>query len=178
MVKHDANLYQEASHLLDYNAKAGVFTWKEARGSCKKGSIAGNTSGGYIRISLHGRNIKAHRLAWYMFHNTVPEEVDHINGIRDDNRIVNLRACTHSQNMMNRKKHHNNKSGHPGVHYHKGKKRWIARVKVNGKRIGLGAYKFKKDAINARKVAVAKYYKEFAYDHDKKKQKETRKWQA
>lgn len=92
-----------------------------------------------------------------------PDElvVDHINHNTLDNRKVNLRVCTISQNNMNREIRHISKSGYIGVHSHYGS--WAAKIKVNGKQIHLGTFKDINDAIAAREEAEKKYFGEFAY---------------
>jgi hypothetical protein len=94
------------------------------------------------------------------------EEVDHINGDGLDNRRVNLRTCTHSENMRNRKRLITNTSGYTGVSYSsdmKRKKRWLAQIRVGGgKRIHLGRFYTKEEAAVTYDEAAKKYHKEFA----------------
>ena len=89
--------------------------------------------------------------------------VDHINHNKADNRKSNLRLVTSSQNQMNRDKSRQNTSGIRGVYWHKKHKKWQANLQINGKLIYLGLYSNKEDAINARKQAELKYFKEFNY---------------
>lgn len=71
---------------------------------------------GYISITINKKPYMAHRLAWLLTHGEWPEvEIDHINGDRADNRIVNLRLATRQQNMINRRTHKSNKLGVKGV---------------------------------------------------------------
>jgi hypothetical protein len=88
--------------------------------------------------------------------------VDHINHNRLDNRKSNLRICTIQQNIMNSKCHKDSKSKVRGVDYHNRDKLWRARITINGKRISLGWFKSKDDAVKARLAAEITYYKEFA----------------
>ena len=94
-------------------------------------------------------------------------EIDHIHGntSRNDNRKSNLRVCTHSENMMNVGLRSDNTSGVTGVTWHKGEKRWVARITVDGARRLLGRYKKFEDAVKARKEAEDEYYGEFSYDN-------------
>jgi len=97
-------------------------------------------------------------LAWLYVYGTMPkEQIDHINHVRDDNRIINLREVTHSENHKNRTKQSNNTSGVTGVHWLEEKERWQAYIKGDDKKIHLGTFKNKNDAISARKEAEIKY---------------------
>ncbi|MEG1462635.1 MAG: HNH endonuclease [Anaerorhabdus sp.] len=91
-------------------------------------------------------------------------EVDHINGDCLDNRRENLRICTHQENLSNRKKRLDNKSGYPGVFWYTHCKTpaWVAYIKVNYKRIHLGQFRVLEDAIKARRDAELKYFGEFS----------------
>lgn len=87
---------------------------------------------------------------------------DHINRNPLDNRKSNLRKVTVSQNNQNKKIARNNTSGIIGVHWNKNENKWIARIQDNGKRILIGKFELKNDAIKARLQAEAEYFKEFA----------------
>ncbi len=142
--------------LLNYNPETGDFTWRVSTANCiKVGSLAGSKdSYGYHKIAIKGKTYKAHRLAWLYTHGEFPKDViDHINGVRDDNRIGNLRAVTAKENQRNQKKFVHNTSGVTGVHWHKTKKRWLARIFAEGRRIHLGSFVDLGLAIEARKEA-------------------------
>lgn len=91
--------------------------------------------------------------------------VDHRNHDTTNNMKYNLRIATEYQNQMNVNIHNDNTSGVSGVHWNKKKKRWMARISVNGKRIYLGCYSDKSEAVKARKEAEEKYYGEWSYDN-------------
>jgi hypothetical protein len=83
----------------------------------------------------------AHRLAWAFVNGEFPKsDIDHVNGIKTDNRIENLRLATRSENQCNRGKHANNKSGFKGVNWNQSVKKWAARCMVNGKRTHIGYF--------------------------------------
>ena len=86
-----------------YDAETGVFVW--ARGA-RKGKRAGsNLFHGYRRINIDGVTYREHQLAWYYVHGVWPQhEIDHINSVRADNRIANLRDVVRSVNAQNRKR--------------------------------------------------------------------------
>ena len=83
--------------------------------------------------------------------------VDHINRNKRDNRRENLRLANKSLNAFNSKIYKNNKSGVTGVYFRKDTKKWTAEIKVNYRKICLGCYETKEEAINARKKAEQKY---------------------
>jgi len=91
------------------------------------------------------------------------EIVDHINGKTSDNRIENLRVCTHKENIRNcTLKAKNNKSGYRGVSFDKSRNKWQASIKVDYKSIGLGRFLNKEDAALAYNNFAKKYFGEFA----------------
>ena len=139
---------------LHYNPESGVFTWKIHSASRVPGDIAGTKlSEGYIGIGIDKTRDTAHRLAFLYMDGSIPDFVDHINGIRDDNRWCNLRPASPSQNTYNSKKGTNNKSGVKGVGWCKHKRKWRARMMVKGKDISIGYFP---DLIGAE-LAVRKF---------------------
>lgn len=133
----------ELKSLLAYDAVTGVFTWRVSRPTkIKPGDVAGNvTSKGYVTIGVKGKLYRAHRLAWlYLYGRWPVNEIDHINRIRSDNRIVNLREADRFVNTQNTTLQCNNKSGFRGVGWHKHRKAWRARISVKGKMKELGYF--------------------------------------
>lgn len=96
---------------------------------------------GYRHITWLNKPMKAHRLIFLLHHGYLPQEVDHINGDRSDNRIENLRAANRSENQCNRGALASNTSGHPGVSWHKKSKAWVVRVMKDGKQNLIGYFK-------------------------------------
>lgn len=90
-------------------------------------------------------------------------EVDHIDRNTLNNRRDNLRICTRQENSRNKTKQSNNTSGHKGVSWDKAKKKWRAFISVDRKQIFLGRYNTIEEAIEARKQADTKYFKDFKY---------------
>ena len=149
--------------VLDYDPETGIFTWtKTGSGIIRK--IAGSkNSYGYINIGINRKIYRANRLAWLIIAGEWPKNfIDHINGIKDDNRWCNLREATNTQNKQNGGVYKNNNSGTKGVYYHKGNKKYFARITVNKEDIHLGYYEKKKGAIKIRKEAELKYFGKFA----------------
>lgn len=153
---------------LSYNRDSGIFTWKVKKnsygGTIVEGSIAGTLKDGYVQIRCDQKQYRAHRLAWLFEYGEFPKngfEIDHINGVRSDNRIANLRLATRSQNNMNTGESKSNSSGKKGVHFAKDIKKWHARIVINRKTILLGNFLTKEEAIQARENAEKKYFGEF-----------------
>ena len=119
---------------------------------------------GYLRVSIYGKRIKAHIVCWALFHGRWPDKtIDHINHIGSDNRISNLRLATRSQQQAHRRKQSNNTSGTTGVRWHGQRQKWNARIEFEGRKISLGLFKNKEDAIKSRKEAEEKYFEKFSY---------------
>lgn len=108
--------------LLHYDPVTGHFTWIVANSNrAPAGTPAGRTgnSHGYCPIGIDGKRYRAHRLAWlYMTGEWPPEHIDHINGVRSDNRWHNLRAATLKENNRNMGLQRNNAAGYKGVSKH------------------------------------------------------------
>ena len=128
--------------LLTYDADTGLFTrLVQTCNRVKVGDVAGRTdSHGYRQISVLGRKILAHRLAWLYIHGTWPsDQIDHINGVRSDNRIANLRDTSNAINRQNeRRARSNNQHGFMGVSTHG--TRWKAKIGVDGNPRYIGSY--------------------------------------
>lgn len=153
----------------------GIFYWKKSsKGVKRKDFKAGCLrSAGYVAIRINKRIYQAHVLAWlYEYGEFIPGEIDHINGVRNDNRLENLRRCSKSENSINKTRQSNNTSGIPGVRFRTDTKKWYAyigkgKVKKNGVvistgRIYLGCFKTKIEAIEARKLAEKLIFGEWA----------------
>lgn len=109
---------------------------------------------GYLTVKVNRIAYRAHRVIWLITYGCWPVgQIDHINGVRDDNRIENLREVSVQGNQRNQHIRIDNSSGVPGVRFEHGG--WRAVIKVDGKRIGLGKFKAFDDAVTARKAAEA-----------------------
>lgn len=150
----------------DYNQDTGVFIWKiRTSNRIRVGDPTGciSTTDGYMYIRLDRRNHVAHRLAWAFVHGYFPpDDVDHINGIRSDNRIGNLREASRAENGQNRKTSSNNKSGVKGVCRHQKSGKWRAQVHFEGKQHFFGLYDSLECASEAARAGREKLHREFA----------------
>lgn len=149
---------------LSYNPEAGEFRWAKRSGNRKFGEIAGGlTDKGYLRIKLFRETYFAHRLAWfYMTDETPIVPIDHIDGNRTNNRFINLRLATPSQNGANRKVLCKNKSGFKGVRWHPGDKGWRAEITCQHRSYFLGLFASPEDAHCAYVEAAKRLFGEFA----------------
>lgn len=156
--------HQKLLEIFEYDAATGNLIWKY-RGITSRvcntwntrfaGKVAGHLHrSGYITIAVDGVSYRAHRLVWAFHHNGWPQEIDHENGVRSDNRIGNLRPVDDAENNKNMKLYANNKSGHSGV-YKQGKF-WGAKIGSKNK-IYLGIYNSIEAAIEARKKAEVEF---------------------
>lgn len=98
-----------------------------------------------------------HRICYLMYHGKWPDTTDHINRVKDDNRIENLRSVTNEVNMKNLPKYSNNTEGRTGIYYMKKKNRWKAEITVDNVRHYLGLFKTKDEAIAAREEAELRF---------------------
>lgn len=145
--------------LFDYDPETGMITRKVSYGRAN----AGQQFITACNISVLGRPIRPGRLAWALHNGDWPPEdmfVDHINGIKADNRIANLRLATPTQNQYN-------KAGTgtyaKGVTWRNRKdKPWQAKIRVDGVRIHLGSFVTQDEAAEAYREACIRYHGEFA----------------
>lgn len=146
--------------VLQYDAKTGLFTWKVSRGIVRAGTIAGTPhTHGYTHITLKGKRYFAHRLAWLYTHGSWPSfEIDHVNRLKSDNRLLNLREVTSSQNQQNRLLTKNNSSGFKGVTWNKQKSKWWAKITVNHKKYHLGFFDTPEEASLAYQAGAIKLH--------------------
>tara|TARA_R110000772_G_scaffold57929_1_gene131065 strand:+ start:364 stop:942 length:579 start_codon:yes stop_codon:yes gene_type:complete len=174
--------------LLSYDPNTGLFFWRERNiedfpsekdGEAKrwngryanKQAFASKNSAGYYTGTVLKIPLSAHRVAWAMTYGEWPSgEIDHINRVRHDNRIVNLKDGTRSDNNKNKSMQSNNTSECTGVHWHKPNGKWAARISVKSKRVHLGYFTSKNEAVSARNAAVIKYG--YSHSHGKDAYKE------
>ena len=160
----------ELHRILCYNPLSGNFMWRiSPSNTISVGSIAGSISCGrsgngllYRRIQIYGSGYPASHLAFlYIKGNWPSGEIDHVDGNSLNNRFLNLRQATQSQNLANRSVQKNNKLGIKGV-YRTPRGRYRAQIGKDGKVIKLGHHNTSEAAARAYRKAAKKYFGEFA----------------
>jgi hypothetical protein len=138
--------------VLDYNPETGLFTRLITAGGVKKGAIAGTqTKNGYITISVDNHTYLAHRLVYLYMEGYFPEHgIDHLKGIKTDNRWKEIREATKVCNGQNCQVSARNNSGFNGVGYVVSVNRWKARITIHGKQIHIGVFDSPEEAALAR----------------------------
>ena len=156
--KQDCVSHDELLRTFEYDHDTGNLVWKIHKSSnATPGAIAGNRHDGYTRIILNRKRYLAHRLIWFFVHGVWPEQIDHINGVKTDNRLENLRNVSHIENMRNQRKPRHNSSGIVGVRWYKKSMKWRACIYVSNKEKFLGDFENLSDAISTRKAAEVEY---------------------
>ena len=141
----------------------GGLYWKVNRGKHKtKGKRAGcQRPDGYRIVSINDVKIIEHRLVFLMHHGYLPNYIDHIDGDKSNNRVENLREATPSQNQFNKGPTALNTSGFKGVSFYKGRKKWWARINIQGKKKHLGYFNTPEEAFAAYCAAAGEVHGEF-----------------
>jgi len=154
--------FEQVSVALDYDPETGIFTWKQKKiGRRRKvGTINGH---GHRTVMLDGRLYYLHRLAWLLSYGKWPvKDVDHLDGDPSNNRLVNLREATCSQNVGNARRSKANTSGFKGVTWHKRLGKWQAQIMVDRCNHHLGYHLTAEAAHVAYCAAAHLHFKEFA----------------
>lgn len=160
----------DISNLVDYNHETGKLIWLPRlhnfgrRKFRHAGKMAFNTTkpSGYKQGNLLGKTYYAHRVAWAIYYGSWPNKsIDHINGIKTDNRISNLRLAEDSENQYNKTRQSNNTSGYKGVSWSTSNSGWIAQIRHGRVSECLGTFKSAELAHNAYKKAADRLHGEY-----------------
>lgn len=132
--------------------------WSPSKPSQRSGNV-------YFRCFQRVNGVLGAKYHLHRYISNAPKHlaVDHINGNTLDNRRENLRCCTHAENMRNRGKSVNNKSGYRGVTFHNRDRKYQAQIKVDNKRLFLGYFETAEEAHFAYSEASKKYHGEFGH---------------
>lgn len=156
MILHSAHVFEAYRAAFKYSHDTGeIFRLKDGK------RMEFISDQGYPVVWFHGIRRLSHRMAWEMHYSeTCPIQLDHINGVRTDFRITNLRAATNSTNCMN--KAVLGESGLKGVSYHRQHKRWYARIQAHDVKKMLGYFETPMEAAHAYNKAAIQHHGEFA----------------
>ena len=158
----DSRLTQQRLHELfdfvdgEFVRKIGVQGF-----GCEKGTVAGSKDKhGYVNINIDGKKYKCHRLVWLYLYGVWPKkEIDHINRVRDDNRIENLREATSEEQKWNTKLYSHNSTGVKGVSWDSQHKKYRASITVKNSFKHLGFFENLEEAVAERKRAETVFRK-------------------
>lgn len=147
-----------------YDEATGLLWWvRRGLGRRFTKPVGSRTDKGYIQVEFRGGAYKAHHLIWLLKTGRLPrDQIDHRDGIKDNNRWYNLREANQSRQMANTKRRSDNACGYKGVHKRLGYNRWRASIRVNGKRHYLGDFYSPEQAHAAYVKAAKHYFGEFA----------------
>ena len=179
MAKKPLPTPEDLRQLLTYEPETGKLFWKvrgperfkaDGRNGPERSAAIWNAkyagkealstlnAGGYPAGDVFKTRIQAHRVIWAMVNGSwATGEIDHINGVRTDNRIANLREVTSQENRKNQRMRRANSSGVMGVHFCNRDKKWVAFIGVNGRSVNKGAFRRFDDAVAARRAAEVEY---------------------
>lgn len=153
--------------LLSYDPEAGHFiSRRQTSNRWGPGRVVGGKSTrrdakGYIRVKVFGRVVHAHRLVWFYVHGRWPaEQIDHVNHVRDDNRIANLRECTNAENRQNIRPEGYGASGLLGVYFRKDRvtRPWSSMITIGGRYKHIGFFDTPEEASVAYRAEKAKLH--------------------
>src|SRR5262245_25274183 len=139
--------------LLHYDPSTGIFRRRRKDGRLSARPV-GHCSHGYVQVGVAGRTYRAHRLAWFYVHGRWPiSQIDHINRIRNDNRLTNLREASAPQNAWNAVRRPKSPMGiAPGVFLDGDF--WVASITHNNRTITIGRFQDHEEAFEARRRAA------------------------
>lgn len=167
-INHEAEYATAVDRLLElfiYRPETGLLLHRRARGMGISRVLALQPAGtvgrgGYLSVTIDGRIFRGHRVCWAIhFGAWPPTFLDHINKVKLDNRIANLREATKSENSQNAKVRSDSTSGVAGVGWQEDRKQWRARITVDGVVHNLGRYDRLEDAAMVRRVAEHAYWR-------------------
>jgi len=154
-IKREKLTQEIVRELIDYFPETGACIWKERdvkwfanpqvqkswnKRCAGKPALMAKSGIGYLCGTIFNKKMYVHRLAWFWMTGEWPDQIDHINGIRDDNRWKNLRNVSILVNHKNQKARTNNTSGYKGVWFHKQLEKWAAEITINGINKKLGTF--------------------------------------
>lgn len=156
--RETGELFWSPRHRTEFKTDHACAVW-HTRFSGKRAGT--KNASGYLMLRKFGISFYVHKAIWFLETGEWTEyprrEIDHRNGLRDDNRFENLMAGSKQQNARNQKRFANNTSGETGVHWNKRQSRWVAYINSGGRRIHLGAFEDREEAIATRREASERH---------------------
>lgn len=150
---------QQVAELFEY--RDGGLYYRATRGGNVAGSRAGTLQRvGYRQVAIAKKKYYEHRIIYLLHHGVFPIEIDHINGVKDDNRIENLRSCEPSENKYNLRGR--SATGVKGVYFDKRRARYCAELNAYKQRVRLGSFDSLEAATQAIQCARAVQHGDFA----------------
>ncbi len=161
--KESSLTHKRLREVLNYDPLTGIFTWCGSKPGSQGRTVAGSTSGTYVRITVDDVSYRAHRLAWFWMTGSWPKEfMDHVDLNKHNNAWSNLREATKSQNHANRPALSTNKSGIKGAYFDPVRRDWQSAIRKDGKTVALGHFRTANEAHAAYCSAAKKLFGEFA----------------
>lgn len=149
--------------LFEYVPATGAVWRRVTRSNQPAGVMVGTRDGkGYLHVSICKKFVRLHRLAWFLHHGTTPQEIDHKNTVRTDNRLCNLRPAGRCGQSGNTRLSNRNTSGFKGVSLNTARGKWHAQIKIHGKQTYLGSFDTPEAGAEAYRAAAALHFGEFA----------------
>ena len=162
--------------IVRYDFSSGEFRWivrpenhfKSSRShkiwnTKNSGNVIRNPdSAGYLYLNLAGKRYPLHRLAWLYHYGLDASIIDHINGVKCDNKISNLRVANSTENNRNKSINKKSKSGFKGVWFCNTRGKWVSSIRTGHSRIHIGSFYCKIEAAKAYDIEAIKYHGEFA----------------
>lgn len=142
--------YEEAALRYTYDPEKGLLYNKEKR------AVGAKRTDGYLDIGHKDKNLLVHRLVFVMYYGYLPNQIDHINQDKTDNRIDNLRGVSRRENAMN------NPRRKGGVYWDKRRNKWYAKIQKDKKQNFLGYFSSRDEALAARRDAELTFFGDYA----------------
>jgi hypothetical protein len=155
-LRYDAEtgkLYWRSRDRRHFETQRAYSTWNAIYP--EREALTADNGDGYLIGTICQRKVRAHRVIWALVHGEWPEFIDHINGDKADNRLCNLRAVSHAENMHNQPRRRTNTSGRMGVSWHASSGKWAAYGMIDGRQRSLGKFVSYVDASAAREAFEA-----------------------
>ena len=154
--------------VLSYCPDTGNLLWRITKSAtAPAGSIAGSVNEkGHVNLQIDKTLYAAHQVVFLLHHGYLPEEIDHADQNKQNNRIGTLRPCKSSQNKGNIGLLRSNTSGFKGVSFNKRSGKFHAQIKIHGKQTYLGRFADPRDAALAYNAAAIEHFGTFAWLND------------